>query len=333
MHSRLASTPWRWDSAAGSREASNNGRISPELLFPPNCSMIVDAKTDVDRPPELVDRHDQADRQGTRAMRRSLRGLLWCEWFAHSRLLLGFLVFWLGCVWLLPLFTHSGWILLIGLAYALAAGAVYGGGDTIEGCEEFSFALPATRSERFLARLAVGGGALLLLTLLDLLALGLDLPQFLARLYVDTGLLKPLPVLKPRLLPGLVLAFPFAVFAFSFTVAAVSHSRMLILTAWLWSLLTAMAIAHLAFRYEEAVWGELNGYCSAPLLAILGMATLWGGYRAYLLKEIGHHSQPLTLPPRFWLWLVVLVAGIGLAYFLVSLLAGQYPHLVVPAGR
>jgi hypothetical protein len=256
--------------------------------------------------------------------------LLWCEWFAHSRLLLACLIFWLAAVWLLPLFTHSGWILLVAAAYALIAGPVYGGGDTIEGCEEFSFSLPATRAERFLARLTVGGGALLLFTLLDLLALGLDVPQVLARLYIDTGLLKPLPILKPRLLYGLVLAFPFAIFSFSFALAAVSHSRMLILTAWFWSLLTAMAITHGAFLYEDSVWGELNGYCSAPLLMLLGATALWGAYRAYLLKEIGHHHRPLALPPRFWIWLVTLGLGIALACVLISLLARQYPHLLVP---
>lgn len=261
---------------------------------------------------------------------RTFYGLLWCEWFAHSRLMLAFLILWLVCVWTLPLLTHSGWILLIACAFALIAGPVYGGGDTIEGCEEFTFSLPATRAERYLARLVIGGGGLFLLTLLDLLALGLELPRFLARLYIDTGLIKPLPVLKPKLLYGLVLAFPFAVFSFSFALSAASHSRMLILSAWLWSLLSAMAVTHLAFRYEQSVWGELNGYCSAPLLVVLGIATLWGGYRAYLGKEIGHHHQPLTLPPRFWLWLIVLAAGLALAFILISLLAGQYPHLLAP---
>ena len=261
---------------------------------------------------------------------RPLYGLLWCEWFAHSRLLLAFLVFWLVCVWLLPFFTHSGWILLIAGAYALIAGPAYGGGDTVEGCEEFCFSLPATRAERYVARLIVGGGALFLFTVLDLLALGLDLPQSVARLYLDAGLLKPLPVLKPRLLYGLVLAFPFAVFAFSFALAAISHSRMLIVTAWLWSLLSAMAITHLAFRYEEAVWGELNGFCSAPLLVLLGTVVLAAGYRAYIVKEIGNYHRPWTLPPHFFVWVVMLVLGLGLAFVLISLLAGQYPHLLAP---
>lgn len=292
--------------------------------------MIVQAKSDAEPISTSNETLVPLGASPVRASGRPFYGLLWCEWFAHSRLLLAFLILWLVSVWCLPLFAHSGWILLVACGFALVAGPVYGGGDTIEGCEEFTFALPATRSERYVARLAVGGGALLTLTVLDLLALGLDLPQFLARLYIDTGLIKPLPVLKPRLLYGLVLAFPFAVFAFSFTLAALSHSRMLILSAWLWSLLCALAVTHLGFRYEQKVWSELNGYCSAPLLMVLGLASLWGGYRGYLAKEIGHHHQPLTLPPRFWLWLVTLFLGLGVGFFLVWLLAGQYPHLLAP---
>jgi hypothetical protein len=258
----------------------------------------------------------------------TFRGLLWCEWFAHSRLLLAFLFVWLAAVWLLPLFTHSGWILFVAAGFALIAGPVYGGGDTIDGCEEFAFSLPATRSERYVARLVVAGGSLLVFTLLDLLALGLDLPQFLARFYIDTGLLNPLPVLKPRLLYGLVLAVPFAVFAFSFALSAVSHSRMLILTAWFWGLLGAMTVTHVAFLYEDFVWGELTGFCSGPLLVTLGVVTLWAGHRGYLLKEVGYQYQPLTLPPRFWLWLLCLGIGIALAFLLVSLLVRQYPGLL-----
>jgi hypothetical protein len=270
-----------------------------------------------------------ATRDSAQSSDSTFRGLLWCEWFAHSRLLLAFLILWLASVWLLPLFTHSGWILFVAAGFGLIAGPVYGGGDTIDGCEEFAFSLPATRSERYLARLLVAGGSLLVFTVLDLLALGLDLPQFLARFYIDAGLLKPLPVLKPRLLYCLVFAFPFAVFAFSFALSAVSHSRMLILTAWFWGLLCALAMTHLAFVYEEYVWGQLTGFGSGPLLLVLGLASLWGGYRGYALKEIGYHYQPLTLSPRFWLWLICLGVGIALAFLLVLLLARQSPGLLV----
>jgi len=294
------------------------------------CSMIVEPKTDVQDLASPVAEPVRPASQWASPW-RAFRALLWCEWFAHSQMLLSFFVVWLALVWLLPLWTHSGWILFVAAAYALVAGPIYGGGDTLEGCEEFSFSFPATRAERYLARLTVAGGALLLLTVLDLLALGLDLPQFLARFYLEAGLLKPLPVLKPRLLYGLVLAFPFAVFAFSFALAAISHSRMLILTAWFWSFLAAMGLTYLSFRSEAMAWGELNGFYSAPVLMLAGIIALSGGYRAYIVKEIGYHDRPLVLPPRFWLWLLILAIGVALGIILVSLLVKEYPQLLASA--
>ena len=76
-------------------------------------------------------------------------GLLWCEWYAHGKLLLFFLGTWLACVWVLPLYANPAWILLFGGLYALVAGPIYGGSDTIEGCEEFAFALPPSCIRRF----------------------------------------------------------------------------------------------------------------------------------------------------------------------------------------
>ena len=77
-------------------------------------------------------------------------GLMWGEWFTHARLLLFFLVAWLAAFWLIPLVAHPLWILMVGIAYALATGPAFGGANTMDGCEEFSFALPATRRQRFL---------------------------------------------------------------------------------------------------------------------------------------------------------------------------------------
>ena len=187
--------------------------------------------------------------------------------------------------------------------------------------------LPPTRGERYLARLTVGGGSFLLFTVLDLLALGLDLPQILAKVYVDAGLIRPWPVFKSGLLYGLVLAFPFAIFGFSFVLAALAHSRLLVLTAWFWAGLLALAILQFAFWYEDFVWENLNGFFACPLLLASGIAALWLGFRAYMRKEIGHHSAPITLPARWWLWLVLFLAGLLLAMTLAASLAKHYPKL------
>ena len=257
----------------------------------------------------------------------AVHGLLWCEWYAHSKLLLFFLASWLACVWVLPLYANPAWILLFGALFALVAGPIYGGSDTLDGCEEYTFSLPPTRGERYCARLAVGGGTLLLFTALDLLALGLDLPQILAKLYVDTGLIRPRPVFESGLLSGLMVALPFAVFAFSFVLSAIAHSRALVLTAWFWAGLLALAALQLGFWYEELVWDKLNGFFSSPLLVALAAAALWGGHRAYARKEVGHHTAPITLPARWWLWILLFLAGLLLALTLASSLAKHYPRL------
>ncbi len=255
---------------------------------------------------------------------RAFYGLLWCEWYAHSKLLLFFLATWVASVWILPLFANPVWVLIFGALFAIVAGPAYGGSDTSGGCEEFTFALPPTRAERYLARLTVGGGALLLLTTMDLLALGLDLPQILAKLYVESGLIRPWPVFKSGLLYGLVLVLPLTVFAFSFVISAITHSRVVLLSAALWSILISLTALRFCFWYEELVWGKLNGLFSCPVLAVLSAAVLWGGYLAYQRKEIGHHTAPIAIPARWWLWIALFLAGLMIAMTLTFSLAKHY---------
>ena len=251
----------------------------------------------------------------------ALRGLLWAEWFAHSKLVLVFLCIWLAAVWLIPLFAHPGWILVLGGLYALVAGPLYGGGDILEGCEEFSFTLPPTRESRYIARLTVGGGTFLVLTGFNLLTLGLDLPQILARFYIDTGIVEPLPNLRLGLLYGLVVALPFAAFAFSFAISAITHSRWLVLTAWFWGGLGALTVLQLGFWYEGLVWSSLTGNFSCPLLFLSAVAGLIAGYAVYRKKEIGLPSAPLILPSRFWVWFSLFLIGTGIAVTLVGSIA------------
>lgn len=259
---------------------------------------------------------------------KAFYGLLWYEWYAHSKLLLFFLAAWVASVWILPLYVNPAWILIFGGLFAILAGPVYGGSDTSEGCEEFTFALPPTRAERYLARLTVGGGALLLLTAMDLLALGLDLPQILAKLYVESGLIRPWPVFKSGLLYSLVLVLPWTVFAFSFVISAITRSRAILLSAALWSMLFALTALRFCFWYEELVWGKLNGIFSCPVLVLLSVAVLWGGYLAYQRKEIGHHTAPIAIPARWWLWIILFLAALIMAMTLIVSLAKHYLHML-----
>jgi hypothetical protein len=257
---------------------------------------------------------------------KAIRGLLWCEWYAHGRLLLLFLAAWLACAWVLPLYANPACILFFGAIFAVIAGPVYGGGDTAEGCEEFTFALPPTRFERYWARLAVGVGALLLFTAMDLLALGLDLSQVLAKLYVSSGLIHPWPVFRSGLLYGLVLALPAAVFAFAFVISALTRSRAILLSAPLWAALFSLAALRLGLWYEELLWETFNGWFSCPLLVVLAAAVLWGGGWAYQRKEVGHEAAPLAVPARWWLWVALTIGALALAVALAASLAKHYEH-------
>lgn len=259
---------------------------------------------------------------------QAFRGLLWSEWYAHSRLLLAFLGAWLACVWLLPLCANPAWILVFGGVFAAIAGPVYGGGDTSEGCEEFTFSLPPTRSERYWARLAVGGGALLLFTAMDLLALGLDLAQILAKLYVDSGLIRPHPVFKSGLLYGLVVVLPAAVFAFAYVISALTHSRVVVVSASLWATLVSLSAARFGLWYEELLWQTFNGWFSCPLLSFLAVAALWGGARAYGRKEVGHQSAPIAIPARWWVWIALSIGALAAALALAASLARHYQPLI-----
>jgi len=259
---------------------------------------------------------------------RAWKGLLWAEWYAHSQILLIFLAVWLLAVWTLPLFTHPGWILLLGGLYALMAGPMYGGTDVLEGCEEFTFALPPTRTERFISRLIVGLGTLLFLCAMNIVALGLDLPQILARLYVQTRIIKPLPVIKPGLLYGLIVAVPVTVFAVAFTISSVTHSRILILLSWFWAGVATLALLQMGFWYEDLVWGTLNGYFACPFLLAAAISVLSYGFASFRNKEIGKPYIPITLPGHWWMWTILFAVGMGLALVLITSLIRHLPQFV-----
>ncbi len=259
---------------------------------------------------------------------RAWKGLLWSEWYAHSQVLLIFLAVWLLAVWTLPIFTHPGWILLLGGLYALMAGPMYGGADVLEGCEEFTFALPPTRTERFFSRLIVGLGTLLFLCCMNIIALGLDLPQILARHYVQTRIIKPLPEIKPGLLFGLIVAVPVTVFAIAFTISSVTHSRSLILLSWFWAGVATLALLQLGFWYEDLVWETLNGYFACPFLLAAATSVLVYGYNAFRQKEIGKPSIPITLPGHWWIWTILFAVGLGLALALITSLIRHLPQFV-----
>ena len=247
---------------------------------------------------------------------RVWRGLLWSEWFAHSRLLLLSLVGWLLTVWFLPLVVHPLWLLAFGVVFAAVSGPGFGGADVIHGCEEFSFSLPATRGQKYRARLVVGGGALLAFSLMDVLALEGNLSDVLLRVFVTSGL-PAVQLNQPVLLYGLVVAVPFAVFALAFPLAALASSRTVAFTSWVWGVLGALMVLRGGVQLEEIRFERPNGFFSVPLLAAVAGGSLWLGGRRYRLKEAGTGGGPLRMPPAWWLALgALLAAGIAVALLL-----------------
>lgn len=258
----------------------------------------------------------------------SIGALLWSEWFSHSKLLLAFLVAWLVLFWAVPLLVHPLWILAYGVVFALVAGPSMGGTDVINGCEEFMLAFPATRKGRFRARMTLGLGGLVLFTAMDLGVLGLNLSDVLARLFLSTGLMQPVQINQPGLLYGLVAAFPAAVFAFSFAIAALARTRTVAFTSWLWGSLFALGILRGSLEMEEALFERFNGAAATPLLTVATAGVLWLADKLYQLKEAGTEAPPLKIPLSWWGWMVaVALAAIGVVA-LIDWFASNFVRLI-----
>ncbi|MCY2925391.1 MAG: hypothetical protein NT031_08120, partial [Planctomycetota bacterium] len=121
-------------------------------------------------------------------------------WQASRRVIVAALVVTVLCGWSILLWHHPGWIIGFGSLLGLVLGVILGGMDILTGSEEFSLSLPPTRSRRYLLRAAFGGGIVLALSLLSTLAIGLDLPQRLWRLVVESGFTEPFGPWEPEFL-------------------------------------------------------------------------------------------------------------------------------------
>jgi hypothetical protein len=234
-------------------------------------------------------RHDAATASAKRAplfQDPVLRGLLWQERLAHGPMVLHFLVAWLVLGWVLLIFFHPGWILAFGVLYAVLAAPAFGGGEAFEGSEEFAFALPPTRGDRFFVKLAAGGIPLLGFLLVGLLAIALDLPQRLWGLVVESGFTEPFPAAEPAFLYPLAFAAPVAAYAFTFAIASLAGTRGTVMVSWLGGGLGAAAVMGAGFLAEGLLWeGRLNGYVSCPLLLASAPLALLAAYTRYLVKE------------------------------------------------
>jgi hypothetical protein len=174
----------------------------------------------------------------------------------------------------------------------------------------------------------IGGGLLLVFTVLDPVTLGIDLSQAIALFYLDTGLMRPVEALNPRLLYGLVFAFPVALFAVAFSLAANARARSLVFTAWFWAALAALIVLRLGLRYEYWQWRAWTGYVVCPSLLMVSLIALGLGYQSFCRKEIVQPSKPIALPSYWWIWLLLILGGLLLTAFLVVSLSDEFSKII-----
>ncbi|HYF01580.1 MAG TPA: hypothetical protein VEJ18_21840 [Planctomycetota bacterium] len=223
-----------------------------------------------------------------------IRGLLWREWLAHRSLVFNFLTVWLVCVWVLPMAAHPATMLVFGVLYALVVGPAFGGSELQDGTEEFAFALPPTRGERYVARLLLGLATLLGLVGIGLLAVAFSLPQAVWRLFFETGLTEPYSSRAPGFLWTLSLVAPPAVFATTFALAAVVPTASLVRSSWFFAGGLAGAAVGLGFVAENWLWQAFNGRIAVPAAAALGLGAAVVGYRLYRRKEATSDADGAT---------------------------------------
>lgn len=256
------------------------------------------------------------------------RRLVWGEWFSHNRLLLWTLVGWLAAVWILPLVAHPLWLLGYGLLFAVIAGPAFGGSDVIHGCEEFAFGSSIPRGDRYLARLLVGGGSLLAISVMDVLALEGNLSDVLLGIFVTSGW-PAVQIGQPLLLYGLVLAVPFTVFAIGFALSALASSRSFAMTSWLWGIFGALILLRGTFQLEELQSTRISGRFSVPSLVGVASAVLWVGYRFYRRKEaVSSTSSSLLMPASWWIGIAAILAAIAGIALLSSWFVANFARLL-----
>ncbi len=254
--------------------------------------------------PELATDVPAIAQRAAARLPRHLRGLLARELLAHGRHLQVYWALWLAFGIALPTFVHPGWILALGLAYALFAVPAIAGLDARDGCEEFAFALPATRSEIFRVRLLVALGTLAALIVLALGAMALGVSGLLWSLAADSGFAVPAPHASLTAYAFAAL-MPLALACCLVASAALGRGRGLLPHALAVAL--SVVITGMAMIAEVGVRDRVDGTIVAPALVALSVGALLVGHRRFLRKEaLAHPDEARRSAP--WIALVVIVA-------------------------
>jgi hypothetical protein len=245
---------------------------------------------------------------------RMLRGLIWREWRQHEEPFSWIVVCWLIGVWILPIGPHA-FLIPFGVIAAAILGSTVGGSDTVDGTEEFSFALPPTRSQRYVARLGLGGIALLGLLVLAIGAFLLDAPQRLWGLLFQSGYTESFTPFLPGFLWGLSLALPVAVFGETFAAGSLARSARAARAAWIRGSLISGALLGIGFWVEHALFQRAVGLVICPVLGAWGVLRLVWGFLAYRNKE-GISASAALPSSRMSAWMM----GVGILLVVLVLL-------------
>jgi len=253
------------------------------------------------------------------------RGLMWRHWLAGRWAVMSGLTVLLIGGWALMLFHHPGWIIGAGSIFAMISGVVFGGLDAADGSEEFAFALPPTRSQRYLSGIFVGGGSVLAFCLIGTLSIALDLPQYAWSLVVDSGFTTPFGPWPEKYLYFLAVVIPLLVFACTHICASLSQTRGAVWFSWLPALIVTGLAAFLGCLAEEELWRDVNGYiCIPSMLAMAAMGLLFGHNR-YVRKE--GVSRPGRSGSGGNTWSVFVVLAIVAVFaFTMSLFVARVAH-------
>jgi len=254
--------------------------------------------------------------------RRILHGLLWREWLLHREELTWIFSAWLLGVWVVPI--HPMYFLIpFGVLSACILAPSFGGSDAAEGSEEFSFALPPSRAQRFMVRLGLGGGTLLGLLGIAVLAGLLNLPQALWGLVFESGYTLSFAPPVPPLICSLACVLTTATFADMFVAGASARSPTAILPHWIRGLFFTGCVLGGGFLIEAVIWSGRaagpNGLVSCTLLGAWTLGRLAYGYRDYRRKEGISGLPPLVTRggrSRAWMILLILLAIVLILGFL-----------------
>jgi hypothetical protein len=227
------------------------------------------------------------------------RGLLLQEWLTHRRSIYAATAIWLITVVVIEPWSHPLAMALFGAGYALSVVAGIVTADTRGGTEEFSFSLPATRGQRYLARMVFA--------VVPLLAM-----QFVGACASAAGLAQSIWGVEPAHPPSLRLhvlsvALPLAIVAATFVTGACSSWRAFFGSPQLAGLLVAIPVWK-SGTADGSPWEPLGRalVVALPVLAI--------GYHSYRRQEVSVPVAPrrssgiLTVIVLFVLGSIVLTA-------------------------